>query len=313
MLTGPWPNSSPENNLPLNSDGRSNSSASSRSPPTRPKPRAASSAPGAPARTVWSANFASPAPPLWSKPTPCSTSSAPTTTSASLASPLTPLATFAACPAASISLVVQAQATSEIEAAGQAAKVASGVSGEASEALVVVGAELVEHGVGLLQSGGAGEAKFADQTVLAGAPGALDAAFGLGRVGRNLLDAELFERPSELSGRLFSGELFGQGPVSIVALEDAVAIAVEAERDAVSGDHGVQGAEIAEGIFGFELEVSGQDLAGGVILEADEGEQGAAALEPVMTAGIGERHHTETWAGRAARAVLPRPALLWRG
>src|SRR5271167_4506762 len=210
-------------------------------------------------------------------------------------------------------LVMQAQATGQIEATRQAAEVARGLGGGTGEALVVVGAEALEHGVGLLQSGGAGEAKFADQTVLAGAPGALDAAFGLGRVGRNLLDAELFERPSELSGRLFSGELFGQGPVSIVALEDAVAIAVEAERDAVSGDHGVQGAEIAEGIFGFELEVSGQDLAGGVILEADEGEQGAAALEPVMTAGIGERHHTETWAGRAARAVLPRPAVLWRG
>ena len=103
------------------------------------------------------------------------------------------------------------------------------------EAPVVVGAEAVEHGVGLCQSGGVGEAKFADQTVLASAPGAFDAALGLGRVGGDLLDAEFFERASELSGRLFSGELFGQGPVGIVALEDAVAVAIEAERDAVSG------------------------------------------------------------------------------
>ena len=121
------------------------------------------------------------------------------------------------------------------------------------------------------------------------------------------------ESASELGGRLFSGELFGEGPVGIVALEDGVAVAVEAERDAVGGDHGVQSAEIAEGIFGFELEVSGQDLAGGVVLKADEGELGAAAFEPVMTAGIGERHHAETWAGRAAGAVLARPALLRRG
>ena len=105
------------------------------------------------------------------------------------------------------------------------------------------------------------EAKFADQTVLAGAPGALDAALGLGRVGRDLLDAEFFQSPSELGGSLFSGELFGDGPVGIVALEDAMAVAVEAERDAVSDNHGVQGAEIAEGIFGFELEVSGEDLS----------------------------------------------------
>ena len=40
----------------------------------------------------------------------------------------------------------------------------------------------------------------------------------------------------------------------------------------MGGDHGVQSAKIAEGIFGFELEVSGQDLAGGVVLKADEGE-----------------------------------------
>ena len=100
--------------------------------------------------------------------------------------------------------------------------------------------------------------------------------------------------------------------MGIVALEDAVAVAVEAERDAMGGDQGVQGAEIAEGIFGFELEVSGQDLAGGVVLKADEGELGAAAFEPVMAAGIGERHHAEAWTGRPAGAVLARPALLRR-
>jgi hypothetical protein len=60
--------------------------------------------------------------------------------------------------------------------------------------------------------------------ILKGAPGALDAAFGLGRVGGDLLDAEFFEGASELSGRLFSGEFFGHGPVRVVALEDGVAI-----------------------------------------------------------------------------------------
>src|SRR5256885_13127219 len=148
------------------------------------------------------------------------------------------------------------------------------------------------------------QAKFADQAILAGAPGALDAALGLGRVGRDLFDAEFFEGASELSRRLFSGELFGESPVGIVALEDGVAVAVEAERDAVGGDHSVQGAEIAEGIFGFELEVSGQDLAGGVILKTDESEFGTTAFEPVMAAGIGERHHPETRAGRAGGTGL---------
>src|SRR5208282_1192953 len=137
-------------------------------------------------------------------------------------------------------LVMQAQAAGQIEATRQAAEVARGLGGETGEALVVVGAEALEPGVGLLQGGGAGEAKFADQTVLASAPGALDAALGLGREGGDLLDAEFLESPSELGRRLFSGELFGEGPVGIVALEDAVAVAIEAEGYAVRGDQGVQ-------------------------------------------------------------------------
>src|ERR1019366_2182692 len=210
-------------------------------------------------------------------------------------------------------LVAQTEAAGEIEAARQGAEVAGGVGGGAGKALVVVGAEASEHGVGLLQGGGAGETEFADQAILAGAPGALDAALGLRRVGGDLLDAEFLQGASQLSGRLFAGELFGQGPVGIVALEDAVAVAVEAERYAVRGDHGVQSAKIADSIFGFELEVSGEDLTGGVILKADEGELGAAALEPVMAAGIGERHHAETWTGQAAGAVLAGAGVLGGG
>jgi hypothetical protein len=48
------------------------------------------------------------------------------------------------------------------------------------------------------------------------------------------------------------------------------------------------------------------------VLKADESELRTAAFEPVVGIGIGERHHTETWAGRAARAVLARPAFLGR-
>jgi len=76
----------------------------------------------------------------------------------------------------------------------------------------------------------------------------------------------------------------------------------------VGGDHGVQGAQITDGIFGFALEVRGQDLTGGVVLKPDQSEHGAATLEPVMAAGVGERHHAETRAGRATGAILARPA-----
>jgi hypothetical protein len=61
------------------------------------------------------------------------------------------------------------------------------------------------------------------------------------------------------------------------------------------------------------LEVSGEDLAGGVVLKADESERGTASFEPVVTAGIGEHHHAAARAGYAARAILARPTLLRRG
>src|SRR5258708_30544370 len=210
-------------------------------------------------------------------------------------------------------LIVQAEAAGQIEAAGQAAKVGGGVGGGTGEALIEIGAEASEHGVGLFQSNGLSEAKFADQAVLTGAPGTLDAALSLRRVGGDLLDGQVIEGASALGGSLFFGELFGKSPVRIVALEDTVAIAVEAEGDAGAGDHGVQSTQIAHGVFGFELEVSGEDLAGGVILKADQSEHRAAAFEPVVAAGVGERHHAETGAGRTAGAVLTWPALLRRG
>ena len=108
----------------------------------------------------------------------------------------------------------------------------------------------------------------------------------------------------KLGGGLLAGELFGQGPVGLVALEDAVAVAVEAQRDAVGGDHGVQSAEIADGIFGFELKVSGEDLASGIVLKADESQGRTATFEPVVTTGVGERHHAETGTGRASGTIL---------
>jgi len=61
----------------------------------------------------------------------------------------------------------------------------------------------------------------------------------------------------------------------------------------VGGNHGVHGAEITESIFRFELKVSGEDLAGGVILKADQSELGAAGFEPIMAASVGEHHHAE--------------------
>ena len=54
--------------------------------------------------------------------------------------------------------------------------------------------------VGLFDGGDAGQAQLLGETPLQGGEEALDASPGLGRVGRNVLDAELAERPSDLRG-----------------------------------------------------------------------------------------------------------------
>jgi hypothetical protein len=190
-------------------------------------------------------------------------------------------------------LVAKTEAAGEIEAPGQSAKIAGGVGGGASEALVVVAAKSGEHGIGLLQGSGVSQTEFADQAVLAGAPQALDSSLGLGRIGGDLLNAEFCQGASEMSGGLLTGELFGDGPVRIVALEDAVAIAVKTERDAVGGNQGAQGAQIAEGVFGFELKMSGQDLLGGVVLKTDE-------------VSCGPRPWSQSWVLASVSAIMPK-------
>ena len=67
-------------------------------------------------------------------------------------------------------------------------------------------------------------------------PETFNAAFGLGRVGRDLLDAELFQSAAHLCGKLLPGKFFLARPVGIIALKDAMAIAIEAQRNAVGGE-----------------------------------------------------------------------------
>lgn len=76
-------------------------------------------------------------------------------------------------------LIVQAQTASQIKAPWQGPKITSGLGGGAREAVIVIGAEALQHGVGLQQSGGLRQAQLADQAILTSAPGTLDAALGL--------------------------------------------------------------------------------------------------------------------------------------
>jgi hypothetical protein len=76
-----------------------------------------------------------------------------------------------------------------------------------------------------------------------------------------------------------------------------------------------QGAEIADGIFGFELEMGGQDLAGSVILKTDEGELGGWRRPSSQSWRLASVSGIMPKRGRGKRrgAVLARPTLLRRG
>ena len=108
------------------------------------------------------------------------------------------------------------------------------------------------------------------------------------------------ESAAELSGLAFAGELFFDGPVVVVADEDAAAIAVEGERDTVAAQQAAQQAEIAVGGFGGE-ELGGQDFAGGIVLHAQSGEPRAAAFEPVVRRAV--ELHQFAFASRAQTAL----------
>ena len=77
------------------------------------------------------------------------------------------------------------------------------------------------------------EAQLGDEAILQGLPEPFDAALGLGRVGRDVADAEVPQDLAELGGMLGALELFLEAPVGIIADEDAEAIAVEGHGQAV--------------------------------------------------------------------------------
>src|ERR1700723_2838642 len=155
------------------------------------------------------------------------------------------------------------------------------LASRAGKAAVVVGNEAAQGQVGGSQVTRMSQKKFAGEAILQYAPKALYTAFGLGTLCGDEGDAELFQSPAELSGLALASELFVDGPVTIIAREDAAAIAVESDRDAVAAQQGLQQSEIASGSFRGE-ELGGQDFAGSVVLHAQSGEQWAAAFEPVV-------------------------------
>ena len=90
-----------------------------------------------------------------------------------------------------------------------------------------------QEGLGRGHGGDPAEAQLGDEAILQGGPEPFDAALGLGRVGGDVADAEVPQDAAELGGMLRALQFFLEGPVGIVADEDAEAIAVEGQGQAV--------------------------------------------------------------------------------
>src|ERR1019366_7098492 len=137
--------------------------------------------------------------------------------------------------------------------------------------------------------------------ILKSTPEAFDAALGLGTLGGDVGDAELLESAAELRGLAAAQELFFHRPVIVIANEDAVAVAIEAERYAEAAQQAVEQAEIAAGVFGGE-EFGDGNFARGIVEEAEQGELRAAIFQPAVQAGVEQEHPASPRARGAARA-----------
>ena len=118
--------------------------------------------------------------------------------------------------------------------------------------------------------------QFLDEAVLAGAEGALGASAGLGRIGSDVLDAELMEGAADL-GVLILGDLAAcLGGVEVVA----AAVGIEAAGQPLDGEHLLQRLEGGRGAFLLDQE-GRIDLAGGVVHGDDQAARRLAG-QPLM-------------------------------
>src|SRR6202020_753485 len=165
--------------------------------------------------------------------------------------------------------------------------------------------DLAQERVGRLDVGYAGELELLDQPVLQSAERALRAASGLGRKSPDLLDAQLRQRPPDLS-RTAAVDCAGLGGAEIVR----AAVCVEAHRQAVPAEHPLQPPE-GRG-RAFLLNQKGRiDRPRRVIQGHDQIER-RLAFEPGVPRAILVQHHARQ---RPPLALPPMGALargLWR-
>lgn len=94
--------------------------------------------------------------------------------------------------------------------------------------------------------------------------------------------------------------------------EDAVAIDIQGQRDALAADHLAQPLHVPLGVFLLPEHRPGH-CTGGVVDAADEGQPGTVRAQPLVAAAIGLQQHAFLGHPLPAAAMLGRTARAWTG
>ena len=158
--------------------------------------------------------------------------------------------------------------------------------------------------------GDAGLRQFLDQAVLQRAEHAFAAPARLRRIGRDVLDSQMFERPPDLGQPALVDRTVRLRRVEIVA----AAVGVEARRQALGGEHLEQGPKRRGGAFLLDQERR-IDRAGRVVHGDDQIERRRARKPGRPRAVLVQHHALERLALALApmRTAPPRPLHQTRG
>ena len=157
--------------------------------------------------------------------------------------------------------------------------------GPGREASVVVRqVDLLKEAAGLGHVGDAGEPEFLGQALLHGGEHALRAPPGLGRVGGDVLDAELVKRATDLGRIVLVHRAFGLGGAPVVA----AAVGVERTEQPALADHRAERPEARHGAL-LGDEEGRVDLAGGVVQGDDQ--VPLPTGRPLMARAVLMQHH----------------------
>ena len=161
--------------------------------------------------------------------------------------------------------------------------------------------EVPQHGVGLVDGLGPGQAEFGHQPLLKGSRGPFDASLGLRGTAKGLLDAQFLHGPAEVSSLHRTLDV----PGIAGKLEGAMAVSVKGDGAAPALDQALHQGEIAAVILlGTEHRVD--HGACGVVHRQEQGELRTVIAQPRVMAAVHLDQHPFSGQALAAHPVLGR-------